>query len=62
MTFQIKTFRLREIPPSARRFVVLDDDGLPYRAVEIDGKNYDEEGWRSHIDTEIPASQKERVA
>ena len=58
MTYRM--FTVREIPESARRFVALDDEGLPYPGVEIDGVRYDAEGWRCHINISMPDHHKEQ--
>jgi hypothetical protein len=52
-------FIAREIPADARKFIVTDGQGLPYRAIELDGKRFDEEGWRLYLDNEIPANHQE---
>ena len=55
-----KLFTVREIPEDARRFIALDDEGLPYQGVEIDGVRYDAEFWRVHDGSPMPYHHKER--
>ena len=60
MTYRLVT--CRDIPEGSRRFVALDEKGLPYPGVEIDAVRYDADGWRLHVPTPMPDHHKEREA
>ncbi len=60
MTFAVYNFR--DPPTDARRFVALDDAGLPYPGIEIGGVRYDLDAWRAYLDTPMPEHHKEREA